>query len=131
MNTHLHGADGLRRVHVVGRRNRHRVNLEFRLVVKHLAVIRVERHLGEHIDQTQFFHHLVGEHCGALIGVGVAECHELDHARLHHRHPVGKALAHDADRRKTDLAAALAPAAASSHRAERGNAADSAQEIPS
>ena len=104
VDAHLHRADGDGGVHVVGRRDGHRLDLELGLVVQHLAVVRVERHLGELLGEAgDLLRVLVVDGVDALVRVGVAPGDELGEAALDHGHPVGVALAHHADGGEADL----------------------------
>ena len=131
VDAHLHRADRNRRVHVVGRRNGHCLDAELLLVVKHPAVVRVERNLREHVGIAELLDLLVVQHRCALVRVRIAERHNLHKPGLQHRHPVREALAHDAHRRQTDLAGALAPVRAAPGRAEHRHSPDSAEETSS
>ena len=126
----LHRLDRDRRVDVVRRRDRHRVDAELVGVVEELAVVGVERNLREvEVGEVllRLFKRLV-QH----VGVCIAERDHLDEAGLEHRRPVAVALAHDTDGREADLLSWLAGMRReASARAKQRNARETAEKTSS
>ena len=101
VDAHLHRGNRDRSVHVVGARNRHRVDADSACVVEKLTIVGVEGNLGKIERRAHLLElSLRGRN---LLGVGIADRDELGLAGLDHGIPVGKALAHNADGGKADL----------------------------